>query len=183
MLAEAGYPDGFEFDIMFTTASPYHLDLMAMFEAYYQRIGVKVISKPLDYPTFRAKMREPDQALGYLAVADEGNPFQVLRSRFVTGQTWNAAIHSDKLHDETFHSALSMKDAEQRDALLREMNIRIIGERVPYVWLPTPTMYEAWWPYVKNYWGEHSVGTQDPGPIYARIWIDEDLKRQMGCGS
>ena len=183
LLAEAGYPDGFEFDIMFTTASPYHLDLMAMFEAYYQRIGVKVISKPLDYPTFRAKMREPDQALGYLAVADEGNPFQVLRSRFVTGQTWNAAIHSDKLHDETFHSALSMKDAEQRDALLREMNIRIIGERVPYVWLPTPTMYEAWWPYVKNYWGEHSVGTQDPGPIYARIWIDEDLKRQMGCGS
>ena len=49
LLAEAGYPDGFEFDIMFTTASPYHLDLMAMFEAYYQRIGVKVIAKPMDY--------------------------------------------------------------------------------------------------------------------------------------
>ena len=112
---------------------------------------------------------------------DEGNPFQVLRSRFVTDQTWNAAIHSDKLHDETFHSALSMKDAEQSDALLREMNISIIGERVPYVWLPTPTMYEAWWPYVKNYWCEHSVGTKDPGPIYARIWIDQELKKKLGC--
>ena len=181
LLAEAGYPDGFEFDIMYATASPYHVDLVAMFEAYYQRIGVKVISKPLDYPTFRSKMREEDQALGYLATADEGNPFQVLRSRFVTGQTWNAAIHSDELHDESFKKAISMRDAEQRDALLKEMNVRMIGERVPYVWLPTPTMYEAWWPYVKNYWGEHSVGTQDPGPIYARIWIDQELKTQLGC--
>ena len=128
-------------------------------------------------------MREPEQALGYLANTDEGNPFQVLRSRFVTGQTWNPAFHSDTWHDETFFKAISMEGAEQRDALLREMNVRLIGERVPYVWLPTPTMYEAWWPYVKNYWGEHSVGTQDPGPIYARIWIDEDLKREMGCRS
>jgi peptide/nickel transport system substrate-binding protein len=183
LLAEAGYPDGFEFDIMFTTASPYHLDLMAMFEAYYQRIGVKVIAKPMDYSAYRAAMREPEQALGYLANTDEGNPFQVLRSRFVTGQTWNPAFHSDTWHDETFFKAISMEGAEQRDALLREMNVRLIGERVPYVWLPTPTMYEAWWPYVKNYWGEHSVGTQDPGPIYARIWIDEDLKREMGCRS
>ena len=92
-------------------------------------------------------------------------------------------MHSDPQHDETFFKAISMQDAEKRDELLREMNIRIIGERVPYVWLPTPTMYEAWWPYVKNYWGEHSVGTQDPGPIYARIWIDQELQREMGCGS
>ena len=182
LLAEAGYPDGFEFDIMFTTASPYHTDLMAMFEAHYQRIGVKVNAVPLDYPTFRAKMREPDQALGYLADTDEGNPFQVLRSRFVTGQTWNAAFHSDAQHDETFFKTISLTDAEQRDTLLREMNVRIIGERVPYVWLPTPTMYEAWWPYVKNYWGEHSVGAQDPGAVYARIWVDQELKREFGCG-
>ena len=183
LLAEAGYPDGFKFEIMFASVSPYHLDLMAMFEAYYQRIGVKVIAKPMDYSAFRAAMRDPEQALGYLADTDEGNPFQVLRSRFVTGQTWNSAMHADPQHDETFFKAISMQDAEKRDELLREMNIRIIGERVPYVWLPTPTMYEAWWPYVKNYWGEHSVGTQDPGPIYARIWIDQELKREMGCGS
>ena len=116
---------------------------MAMFEAYYQRIGVKVIANPMDYSTFRAAMRDPEQALGYLADTDEGNPFQVLRSRFVTGQTWNSAMHADPQHDETFFRAISMQDAEKRDELLREMNIRIIGERVPYVWLPTPTMYEA----------------------------------------
>jgi peptide/nickel transport system substrate-binding protein len=181
LLAEAGYPDGFEFDIMFSTADPYHLDLMAMFEAYYQRIGIKVIAKALDYPTFRAKMREPDQAAGYLMNVDEGNPFQVLRARFLTGQTWNPAFHSDVYHDETYYKALEERDREKRDTMLRELNVRLISERIPVVWLPTPTMYEAWWPYVKNYWGEHSVGTQDPGPIYARIWIDQEQKKDMGC--
>lgn len=183
LLAEAGYPDGFEFEIMFSTENAYHNDLMAMFEAYYQRVGIRVTAKPLDYPTFRAKMREPDQALGYLADTDEGNPFQVLRSRFVTGQTWNSAFHADETHDAMYQEAISMTDEDQRRALLKEMNVRILGERVPYVWLPTPTMYEAWWPYVKNYWGEHSVGAQDPGAIYARIWIDEEMRREMGCQS
>ncbi len=183
LLAEAGYPDGFEFDINYAVENQYHLDLMAMLEAYYQRIGVKVVAKPLDYPSFRAAMRAPDQALGYLTRADEGNPFQVLRSRFVTGQTWNPAFHSDKWHDETFFKALTMKDREELDPLLKKMNVRLISERVPMVWLPTPTMYEAWWPYVKNYWGEHSIGTQDPGPIYARIWIDQKMRKEMGCSN
>ena len=181
LLAEAGYPDGFEFDIMFAMEDPYHLDLMAMFEAYYQRIGVKVIARPLDYPTFRAKMREPEQAAGYLMNVDEGNPFQVLRARFVTGQTWNPAFHSDEWHDNTYYQALGTRDPEKRDAMLRELNLRLISERIPVVWLPTPTMYEAWWPYVKNYWGEHSVGAQKPGAIYARIWIDQEQKKEMGC--
>ena len=126
-------------------------------------------------------MREPDQAAGYLMNVDEGNPFQVLRARFLTGQTWNPAFHSDTYHDETYYKALEERDAVTRDAMLRELNVRLIAERIPVVWLPTPTMYEAWWPYVKNYWGEHSVGAQKPGAIYARIWIDQELKKKMGC--
>ena len=62
-----------------------------------------------------------------------------------------------------------MLRADVLDSLLKKMNVRLISERVPYVWLPTPTMYQAWWPYVKNYLGEISVGAQIPGPIYARI--------------
>ena len=46
-----------------------------------------------------------------------------------------------------------MEDVDELDPLLKKMNVRLISERVPYVWLPTPTMYEAWWPYVKNYGG------------------------------
>jgi peptide/nickel transport system substrate-binding protein len=33
---------------------------------------------------------------------------------------------------------------------------------------------------VRNYGGELRAGAVRPGPIYARMWIDHDLKRQMG---
>jgi peptide/nickel transport system substrate-binding protein len=33
---------------------------------------------------------------------------------------------------------------------------------------------------VKNYYGEQRVGAIRPGPIWARIWIDQELKKKMG---
>ena len=46
--------------------------------------------------------------------------------------------------------------------------------------LPTAYTYTGWWPWVKNYGGEMSVGSIRPGPIYARIWIDQELKKKLG---
>ena len=113
----------------------------------------------------------------------EGNPFAVLRKSFVTDQTWNPAFHSDLWFDQTYSKALAMRDKAGRDDLLRKLNLHIINERIPHVWLPTLAVYSAWWPYVKNYWGELTTGSTRSAPIYARIWIDEDLKRKMGCRS
>jgi peptide/nickel transport system substrate-binding protein len=33
---------------------------------------------------------------------------------------------------------------------------------------------------VKGYSGELRAGAERPWPIYARIWIDQDLKKKMG---
>ena len=53
-------------------------------------------------------------------------------------------------------------------------------EQAPAVVTPTSYTYIAWWPWVKNYYGETYAGAWRPGPIYARIWIDQDLKKKMG---
>ena len=181
LLAQAGYPDGFEFEITFGTHSPYHLDLMAMLEAYYQRIGVKVVARAFDYPTFLAKMRASDQTAGYLMDITGSTPFSAIRKSFITDQTWNPAFHSDEWLDQTYFEALGLRDKDKRDTMLRDMNHYLLSERVPVVWLPSNMVYAAWWPYVKNYWGEMAVGAQSAGPIYARMWIDQELKQRLGC--
>jgi len=33
---------------------------------------------------------------------------------------------------------------------------------------------------VKNYGGELRAGSERPGPIHARIWIDQEMKKKMG---
>src|SRR5260370_8883384 len=71
------------------------------------------------------------------------------------------------------------RDEGKRQALLKDMTREIL-DKAPYVWLPTPHIFTAWWPWVKNYGGELRAGAVRPGPIYARIWIDQDLKKTMG---
>ncbi|MBW2061316.1 MAG: hypothetical protein JRI95_07085 [Deltaproteobacteria bacterium] len=53
-------------------------------------------------------------------------------------------------------------------------------DQVPAIWLPGYYFYQAWWPWVKNYYGEIRVGAWRSAPIFARIWIDQKLKKQMG---
>ena len=63
--------------------------------------------------------------------------------------------------------------------LVKELTREIL-EKAPYIWLPTPYIFTAWWPWVKGYQGELRAGAVRPGPIYSRLWIDQDLKKKMG---
>ena len=74
---------------------------------------------------------------------------------------------------------MATRDENKRKEMLREMTVEIM-DQAPYIWLPTPYVYAAWWPWVKNYGGEMSAGSIRPGPIYARIWIDQELKKKLG---
>ena len=102
-----------------------------------------------------------------------------IRDSFVTGQTWNPALYSNAGFDATMDEVYRTPDETKRQKMLRELTSKII-EDAPYIWLPTQYVYAAWWPWVKNYNGELSVGSLRPGPIYARIWIDQELKKKMG---
>ena len=47
---------------------------------------------------------------------------------------------------------------------------------VPY---PKASGYRLWWPWVKNYHNEFSVGYWDEGNWSKWTWIDQDLKEKM----
>ena len=179
LLAEAGYPKGFSFDVQVCSCSPYHMDVVAMLQAYYQQVGINMNVKTLEYGAFRSNMRGENQAGGYLMNNGSGNPIQVLRKSFMTGQTWNASLYSNEEFDKKITAAIHEPDTEKRNASIRELNDFIIEEAVPHVWLPTEMVYSAWWPWVKNYHGETRIGAVKPNAIYARIWIDQELKDKI----
>ncbi len=116
---------------------------------------------------------------GYLMNSSHTNPTTSIRKSFITGQTWNPAMYTDPKYDAKMDAVIKERDEEKRKTMLREMTVEIM-DKAPYIWLPTPYVYAAWWPWVKNYGGEMSVGSIRPGPIYARIWIDQELKKKLG---
>ena len=116
---------------------------------------------------------------GYLMNSSHTNPTTSIRKSFVSGQTWNPSMYADPKFDAKMDEVYKTRDETKRKQLLREMTVEIM-DAAPYLWLPTPYVYAAWWPWVKNYGGEMSVGSIRPGPIYARIWIDQELKKKLG---
>jgi peptide/nickel transport system substrate-binding protein len=115
----------------------------------------------------------------YLFSTGHVSPTTTLRKNFLTGQLWNPSMYSDPEMDREIKRMLTIRDEAERVQVVRQLTTDILDE-APYVWLPTPYLHTAWWPWVRNYGGELRAGAVRPGPIYARLWIDHELKRRMG---
>ena len=107
------------------------------------------------------------------------NPITTIRKSFGTGQVWNPSGWSDAAYDKKIEEVYREPDEGKRQQMLRALTTEIV-DQAPYIWLPTPYVYSAWWPWVRNYGGELRAGAVRPGPIYARIWVDQDMKKKMG---
>ena len=179
LLAEAGYPNGFTFKAQVSTANFEHTELLPLIAGYLDKVGVKVEIQPMEYPAYLAAMTGKKHEAGYFMLRTHTNPTAGMRSSFGTGQTWNPSMWSDPAFDKKMEEIYRTRDEAKRQQMIREMTVEIV-DKAPYLWLPVPYIYSAWWPWVQNYGGELWVGALRPGPIYARIWIDQDMKKKMG---
>ncbi|MBV9833256.1 MAG: ABC transporter substrate-binding protein, partial [Alphaproteobacteria bacterium] len=179
LLKEAGYPNGFSFKLQYCSCAPDHVDLAPFLVAYLEQIGVKAELVPTEYAAFLSAMTTRKHHAGYLMNSSHTNPTTSIRKSFISEQVWNPAMYTDKAFDARMDEAVASRDETKRKDIIRGMTREIV-DKAPYIWLPTPYVYAAWWPWVKNYGGEMNVGSLRPAPIYARIWIDQDLKKKLG---
>jgi peptide/nickel transport system substrate-binding protein len=179
LLAEAGYPKGFTFKTQVCSCSPDQMDLIPLVASYLEKVGVKMEIQPMEYGAFLSAMTTKTNAAGYMMRSGHVNPTTSIRKSFVTKQTWNPSQYSDPETDKRMADIYVERDESKRQLLIKLMT-RDIVEKAPYIWLPTPIIYRAWWPWVKNYDGEMRAGAERPGPIHARMWVDQTMKKKMG---
>ncbi|MFO1159814.1 MAG: ABC transporter substrate-binding protein [Reyranellaceae bacterium] len=179
LLAEAGYPKGFSFKVQVCSCNPDHMDLLPLVAAYLEAVGVKLEIQPMEYAAFLSAMTTKTNAPGYFMNNGHTNPTTTLRKSFVTKEVWNPSQYSDPAFDAKIAEMYREPDEAKRQVMAKALTREIL-EQAPYVWLPTPYIFTAWWPWVKNYGGELRAGSVRPGPIYARIWVDQELKKKMG---
>jgi peptide/nickel transport system substrate-binding protein len=133
----------------------------------------------MEYGAFLSAMTTKTHAAGYFMRNGHTNPTTSIRKSFVTKQTWNPAMYSDPEYDKKMFDVYLERDESKRQEMLKTLTREIL-DKAPYIWLPVEYGYSAWWPWVKNYGGELRVGSERPGPIHARMWIDQDLKKKLG---
>ncbi|MFA7503293.1 MAG: ABC transporter substrate-binding protein [Burkholderiaceae bacterium] len=179
LLAEAGYPKGFSFKTQVCACNPDHMELLPLVAAYLEQVGVKIEIQPMEYAAFLSAMTSKTHAAGYFMNNGHTNPTTTIRKSFVSKQTWNPSMWADPEIDARVQQAYEERDEAKRQEIIKQLT-RDLVDAAPYIWLPTPYQYSAWWPWVKNYAGELRAGAVRPGPIYSRIWIDQELKKKMG---
>jgi peptide/nickel transport system substrate-binding protein len=181
LLAEAGYPNGFSFKAQIDNSSATGLDLGAIVVSYLAKIGVKLELEPMDSTPLLGKMMRKNHSEGLFFANDYGSPYSGIRKNFMTGQTWNPHMMSDPYIDKSWTEVAENPKltGKQRREVMKKLAVYAI-EQAPCIILPTIYNYSTWWPWVQNFYGEYYVGGANSGPIYARVWIDQELKKKMG---
>ena len=178
LLAEAGHPNGFTIKVQTSSANTNN-EVLSMVASQLAKVGVTLEIQVLEYPAFLSAMTSKKNAPGYFMHTGHTHPMGTLRKTFGSGQLWNPSQYADKAFDAKLEAALETADEAKRQQLMREATREIL-EKAPHIWLPTAYVYTAWWPWVKNYGGELRAGAERPGPIHARIWVDQAMKKKMG---
>jgi peptide/nickel transport system substrate-binding protein len=153
----------------------------AMVVGYLAKVGIKLELEPMEYASWLSKMINKTHSAGLFFNNGHGSMLAGIRKNFLTGAGWNPHMMSDPYFDKTFRAFEgdpNISDEKANDELKKLIVYTI--EQAPAIILPQPYVYTAWWPWVRNYYGELRVGQQRSGPIHARIWIDQEMKKKMG---
>jgi len=178
LLAAAGYPNGFATTIVCQNTR-LHIDVLSIIASMWEEVGIELVIDAKDYATYQtlAGKRSYD-GLFFGGRSGAGGYY---KARNFTGTAYYNTSHID---DPVCNQAREDMAAAYPD---EAGATRIHRELMPYLLeqcytIPIPQGYEYvfWWPWVRNYSGEVSVGYYDWWNYSKYPWIDQDLKESMG---
>lgn len=146
LLREAGYPNGFELEVLATAAGSVVVEAALGFLA---DVGVNVRIVRLESTTLFDRVRAGDYMAAYYSTGGELDPITFLNARLHTrnhgaagNSTWYANAEVDRLLDE----ALRTTDNDRRLELARQIE-EIVTEDAPWVFLnynKAVIMHQPW---------------------------------------
>ena len=175
LLAEAGYPDGFETSVICTAG---HVDILSIVKSYWEQIGVilnlevreSAVYNSIDYRNTHKEM--------IVGNGIDNTPHVWVN--FFPDNTGNNSMIDDPLVNEAID--YTMEHSAEWDKIVQRCR-----ETYPYIleqaWtvpLPAAYSYVAWWPWYKDFRGESQIGYWNTANIALYTWLDQDLKKEMG---
>jgi len=171
LLTEAGYPDGFKTS---TILMPTSEDLVSMVVDYWADIGVECEMETMELAVFYSTMFDRDYDICNYGLTARPQAF----NDHTPEAPWNAALLDDDYYNETWKKANSTIDTKERNAILKDLMTYYRGLS-SILHLPSSYTHTYWWPWVKNYNGEVSFGS-NKHQYFQYTWVDEAMRKDMG---
>ena len=177
LLAEAGYPNGFTTRLDYLDR--FDFNYVEIAASYWSEIGVKVKIQPIDGTQHTVFLHE-NSSDGLVAWTSGLTYDAIGQSRsFTTESIWNPVAHDDSEYDALWNAANTAPTIEEQNRLLKKANMRIAEQH----WIitgPVGSQFNVAQPWVKGYNGEIRIGEGNFSTLLTRVWIDQELKQEMG---
>ena len=188
LLDAAGYPrgaDGMRFNADLTIIDLLDVDYYQLAAVYWKKIGVDVEVIVLDRPAWIAAV----QGLTYEGMSSTVSSYdfdalEAIREYHSSsvGKSGTGASQTglrDPGFDALFDAAQAADNVAEQQRVVREIDL-YLAKIHALVWSPKPPQFNVNQSWVKGYNGEIDLGWGDRNAVFSRIWIDQDLKREMG---
>jgi ABC-type transport system substrate-binding protein len=185
LLDEAGYPrgaDGIRFSTVYEAGTYWNdLPIADLAASYWKEIGVDVaITQAADNAALNSKIKAGEfEGLVGAYIGYDRNPGFLMSCYARSDGGCNRPGTNDPEIDALIDAALSATTFEEQQRLIREADMMVIRDHY-YVWyfkIPNYNVINPWW---VGFNGEYFLGFQQRyGQIYARTWIDSEMRDAM----
>ncbi len=176
LMAEAGYPDGFDVEFLAFTYGQY-LKLLPVLERQLNEIGIKISLETMDFTSWNARVAggKGDFQMSIIGHGYASDPQAILpalyvpdaQHNYVTGYKYN----NEELVAELEKGAQSNDAAERKPHYDRAAEIYI--EELPTIWIYSSAFPIGWRSYVKDLEPHLGAHTHYDGGGMAHVWIDK----------
>ncbi|MBI2287979.1 MAG: ABC transporter substrate-binding protein [Chloroflexi bacterium] len=176
LLAEAGYPNGFKIEVL---AQSTQVDELSIIKEYWAKVGVNLVFDVKERAVFESITNGFQQKE---AARSEGN-VSVLFAFHHTHPSDSANVarindpYANKVYEDT--RADYMFNEEKLWTMMKDFEKYVI-EQAWQIQFPSPYIYHVWWPWLKNYQGQHYLGISTLWYPLKYVWLDQALKKSMG---
>ena len=182
LLDEAGYPrgaDGIRFKTVLNQFWRFDIGYQEIAVEYWKAIGVDVEIQVHEETAWAGLFTEGDyEGMSSWALGVDSSAVGTLRG-IHSRDTMHPTGHQDPVMDAKVDAFDAAATPEEQQRLAREADMYLI-EQQWYIWGPKVPVFNASQPWIKGYNGEVELGLARAMAIFARIWIDSDLKQEMG---
>ena len=183
LLDDAGFPrgaDGVRFTLPILEISAYSdRGYLEIVQAYLNEIGIAAKIEAVDQATWRVINGDRTwDGLNFTAMGLDYPPAGMCYQPSTA--TWTSGAKGpDPVQEKIALAVQAATTLEEEARLVKECDMHMIKKHED-IWGPKVPQFTAVQPWVIGYNGEVEMTNQDRTSIYARLWIDQELKKEMG---
>ena len=183
LLSDAGYPTGFNTDVIITNAGD--LDLVQIVKSYFAAIGVNMTVQTMDNVSFNASVYAQHK-FDAMAMRSQGeiglnyDPFRQLL-KYQSGYQSNLSIVADPVFDAFYNKAMAANSLDAVKQVVVDAN-KYVAQQHFVVSISQPSVYHLYQPWLKGWDKQSNAISNDTlmGFYAARFWVDQNLKKSSG---